>query len=73
MATPPRRSISIGFQASMPLSLRCTQEELDKLLGALGGEGWHDVEGEDGTVRLNLQHVLWVRADREEHKVGFGA
>ncbi len=67
------RHISIGFQASMPITLRVSQEELDKLLGALGGDGWHDVEGEDGTVRLNLTNVLWVRADREEQRVGFGA
>ena len=73
MASTSRRSISIGFQASMPLALRVSQEELDKLLGALGSDGWHDVEGEDGTVRLNLANVLWVRADREEHRVGFGA
>ena len=67
------RHISIGFQASMPIALRVTQEELDKLLGALGGEGWHDVQGDDGTVKLSLANVLWVRADREEHRVGFGA
>ena len=73
MASTSRRSISIGFQASMPLSLRVSEEELDKLLAALGSEGWHDVEGEDGTVRLNLANVLWVRADRDEHRVGFGA
>ncbi len=65
--------ISIGFQASPPIALRCSREELDRLLGALGGEGWHDVEGDDGTVRLNLANVLWVRAEREEHRVGFGA
>jgi hypothetical protein len=67
------RHISIGFQASMPITLRVSQESLDSLLGALGGEGWHDVEGDDGTVRLNLANVLWVRADREEQRVGFGA
>ena len=68
-----QRHISIGFQASMPIALRVSQEQLDELLGALGREGWHDVQGEDGTVRLNLANVLWVRADREEHRVGFGA
>ena len=67
------RHISIGFQASMPISLRVAQEELDQLLGALGSDGWHDVQGDDGSVRLNLANVLWVRADREEHRVGFGA
>jgi hypothetical protein len=70
MATSQR--ISIGFQASPPLALRVSQEELDKLNNALGGDGWHDVSGEDGTVRMNLQHVLWVRVDREESRVGFG-
>ena len=64
--------ISIGFQASPPVALRVPQEELDKLNGALGGEGWHDVQGEDGTLRLSLQHVLWVRVERDEPRVGFG-
>ena len=70
MATPQR--ISIGFQASPPIALRVSQEQLDKLNGALGGEGWHDVEAEDGMLRLSLQHVLWVRVERDESRVGFG-
>ena len=65
--------ISIGFQASPPLALRVSDAELKKLRDALGGEGWHDLEGEDGSVRLNLQHVLWLRVERDEHRVGFGA
>ena len=64
--------ISIGFQASPPVDLRVSQEELDKLNDALGREGWHDIEGEDGILRLNLQHVLWLRVERDEHRVGFG-
>jgi hypothetical protein len=64
--------ISIGFQASPPIALRVSDEELGKLNSALGGEGWHDLEGEDGTLRLNLQHVLWVRVEKDEHRVGFG-
>lgn len=63
---------SIGFQASPPLGLRVEQEELDKLLAAVGGEGWHDLKTADGSVRLNLQHVLWVRTEKQEPKVGFG-
>ena len=66
------QQISIGFQASMPLSLRVSDDELKKLTKALGGDGWHEVEGEDGTVRLNLAHVLWLRTERDEHRVGFG-
>jgi hypothetical protein len=64
--------ISIGFQASPPLALRVTEKELDKLNGALGTEGWHEIEADDGSVRLNLAYVLWVRTESEEHSVGFG-
>ena len=64
--------ISIGFQASPPIALRVAQAELDKLTKALGGEGWHDLAGEDGTLKLSLQHVLWVRVERDEPRVGFG-
>jgi len=65
--------ISIGFQASPPLALRVSDDELAKLNTALGGEGWHEVTAEDGSVKLNLAHVLWVRTERDEHRVGFGA
>jgi hypothetical protein len=64
--------ISIGFQASPPIALRVPQDELDKLTGALGGDGWHVLEGEDGTLRLSLQNVLWVRVEKDESRVGFG-
>jgi hypothetical protein len=64
--------ISIGFQASPPLALRVTDKELDRLNQALGGEGWHEIEAEDGSVRMNLTHVLWVRTESDEHRVGFG-
>jgi hypothetical protein len=64
--------ISIGFQASPPLALQVTDEELDRLNRALGEDGWHTVEAEDGSVRLNVAHVLWVRTERDDHRVGFG-
>jgi hypothetical protein len=64
--------ISIGFQASPPLAARVSDEELGRLRAALGGEGWHDVEAEDGAIRLNLEHVLWLRVEKDEQRVGFG-
>ena len=67
----PQR-ISIGFQASAPLALRVSDEQLASLTDALGGEGWHEIEADDGSVKLNLAHVLWVRTERDEHRVGFG-
>jgi hypothetical protein len=64
--------ISIGFQASPPLAARISDDELTKLQGALGGEGWHELEAEDGSIKLNLAHVLWLRVEKDEHRVGFG-
>jgi hypothetical protein len=64
--------ISIGFQASPPVALRVSDAELERLQGALGGEGWHEVQSEDGSLRLNLQFVLWVRVEKDESRVGFG-
>jgi hypothetical protein len=64
--------ISIGFQASPPLALRVEDGELKRLFDALGGDGWHELTAEDGSVRLNLAHILWVRTENEEHRVGFG-
>ena len=64
--------VTIGFQASMPLAVRVPSDKLDGLLGAVGGEGWHDLEIHEGRVRLSLPHVLYVRTEQEEHRVGFG-
>jgi hypothetical protein len=63
---------TIGFQASMPLAVRVPTDAMDDLLKAVGGDGWHDLDIQDGRVRLSLQHVLYVRTEREEHRVGFG-
>ena len=64
--------ISIGFQASPPLAARVSDDELTKLQDALGGDGWHTLEADDGTIKLNLANVLWLRVERDEHRVGFG-
>jgi hypothetical protein len=63
--------VTIGFFGG-GLSLRLESSELDKLLKALPEGGWHDIEGEDGTVRVNLSVVVYVQTDRSEHRVGFG-
>jgi hypothetical protein len=64
--------ISIGFHASPPVALRVSEDELIKLQAAVGGEGWHQVDAEDGVVKLNLQHILWLKVDKEDTRVGFG-
>jgi hypothetical protein len=63
--------VTIGFFGGA-LSLRVSSEQLDALLNALAAGGWHDLEAEDGTVRINLAVVVYVRTDRDKHRVGFG-
>ena len=66
--------VTIGMTAhAQVLAVRVEDAALDALLQALKGGDWHDLTTEDGTIRLNLSQVLYVRTTRDEHKVGFGA
>ncbi|HTU77408.1 MAG TPA: hypothetical protein VMF09_01460 [Solirubrobacteraceae bacterium] len=69
----PRR-ISIGFKGGQVLALRVSEEQLGALNQALvsAGGGWHDLDGEDGPVRVDLGQVVYVSADSDESRVGFG-
>jgi hypothetical protein len=71
MASATRR-ISVGFEGGQVLSMRVDEKQWKALSEALGGEGWIDVESEDGPVRVNLGPVSYVSADSSEPHVGFG-
>ena len=66
-----KEKVTIGFFGG-GLSVRLESKELDKLLKKLPDGGWHDIEAEDGTVRVNLAVVVYVQTDRSKHRVGFG-
>ncbi len=66
------RRISIGFQGGQVLSLRVSDDQLDKLHKALGAGGWHELDSEEGPARLDVSQVVYVRADAEDQRVGFG-
>jgi hypothetical protein len=66
------RRISIGFQGGQVVALRVTDGQLEKLYAALGEGGWHEVDAEDGPVRVYLGQVVYVSADSDEAHVGFG-
>jgi hypothetical protein len=72
MSAPTRR-IGIGFQGGQVLALRVTDEQLAGLNQALGGGGWHEVDSEEGPVRLDISQVVYVRSEGDELRVGFGA
>jgi hypothetical protein len=63
--------VTIGYFGG-GLSLRMESAVLDSLLKALSDGGWHDVAVEDGTVRVNLASVVYVRTERADQRVGFG-
>jgi hypothetical protein len=67
------RRVGIGFQGGQVLALRVTDEQLAALTKALGTGGWHDIQAEEGPVRLDLAQVVYVRAESDELRVGFGA
>jgi hypothetical protein len=71
MAAQHRR-VSVGFQGGQVLSLRVTEEQLQTLYRALGDGGWHELETEDGPVRIYLGQVVYVRLDEGDQRVGFG-
>jgi hypothetical protein len=67
------RRVSVGFQGGQVLSLRVTEEQLEELYKALGGGGWHELETEEGPVRLYLGQVVYVRIEDSDLRVGFSA
>ena len=66
------RRISIGFQGGQVIALRVAEKPLATLYDALGGDGWIELESEEGPVRLDLRQIVYVSADSEEPRVGFG-
>ncbi len=67
------RRMSVGFQGGQVLALRVTDEQLEALYRALGAGGWHELETEEGPVRLDLGQVVYVRTEDSDQRVGFSA
>ena len=64
--------VTVGFTGSQVLEVKLEDADLDALLEALASAGWHDLTVDDGTIRLNLAQVMYVRTNLDEHRVGFG-
>jgi hypothetical protein len=71
MATEMKR-IEVGFAGGQVMSARVTDDALRMLRDAVQrGEGWHELEAEDGTVSLNTQKVVFVTTAAAPHTIGF--
>jgi len=65
--------VTIGFTGTQVLGVRLEESDLNGLLQALAKGDWYDVTVDDGTIRMNLSQVVYVRTNLDEHRVGFGA
>ncbi len=66
------RRVTIGFEGTIPLSTRLSEEALSGLREALGSGGWHDLTTEDGSALIYIPKVLYITTDSSDHRVGFG-
>jgi len=64
--------VTIGFTGTQVLGVRLEEADLDGLLEALATGDWFDLTVDDGTIRMNLSQVVYVRTNLDEHRVGFG-
>jgi hypothetical protein len=68
------RRAAVGFHGGQVLSLRITEENLKALREALSrtaDDRWYEVEAADGAVILDLEQVVYLRVESDEHRVGF--
>jgi len=66
------RHVTIGFQGGQVLALRVADDALKSINKALGSAGWHEIESEDGPVRVDLAQVVYLSAEGDDSRVGFG-
>ena len=66
------RDVVIGFGVGQALPVRMDDEEILRLQGALREGGWFEVIHDDGIAHIRLDTVVYVRIDKDEHRVGFG-
>jgi hypothetical protein len=69
---PQTRRVTVGFQGGQVLALRLTDAQLKALEAGLGTAGWHEIDSEDGPVRVDLGQIVYVSAESDELRVGFG-
>jgi hypothetical protein len=66
------KRVEVGFGGGQVMSVRVTDGSLGELRKAVErGEGWHDLETEDGAVALDLAKVVFVRTAGAPHTIGF--
>ena len=67
-----KKKVEIGLGVAQVVSARLTDDELTRLRKAVEtGEGWFDLETDDGTLVINLAVVVFLKVAGAPHSVGF--
>jgi hypothetical protein len=68
------RRAAVGFHGGQVLSLRITEDNLSALRDKLrmsSDDRWYEVEAADGAVMVDLEQIVYLRVESDEHRVGF--
>ena len=65
--------VSIGFNGGQVVEVKIDDGKLKDLRKSLEkGEGWLDLEAEEGMVAIDLRQVVFIRSATTPSKIGFG-
>ena len=71
MSTAER--VSIGFDGGQVVEVRIDDGKLKDLRRSLEkGDGWLDLDAEEGMVAIDLSKVVFIRSATSPQKIGFG-
>jgi len=67
-----RMKVEIGLGIGQVVPVKLTEKELADLRKEVQkGEGWHELNTDEGTVTINLATVVFIRATDSSHTIGF--
>lgn len=64
--------VNIGFESGASLAVRLEDDALERLRGALQGDGWHQLQTADGRVDLKIGEIVYVSEAASGPSIGFG-
>jgi len=65
--------VSIGFSGGGVVEVRLDNAKLKDLRKALEkGEGWYDIDADEGMVAINVDEVVFLRSATTPQRIGFG-
>jgi hypothetical protein len=65
--------VSIGFLGGGVVEVRIDATKLQELRKQVErGEGWFDIDAEEGLVAVNLAQVVFIRSATTPQRIGFG-